>query len=48
MAKLNELVQFGKYLNKGIIEKNFLEASRLWVGRRYDPIIDHVSKLDEK
>ena len=36
-------------LNKeGIIEKNFLWASRLWVGRRKEPILGYVPKNDKK
>ena len=29
-------------------QKNFLWASRLWVGRRKEPILGYVSKNDEK
>ena len=29
-------------------EKNFLWASRLWVGRRKEPILDYIPKNDEK
>ena len=36
-------------LNKeGIIDKNFLWASRLWVGRRKEPILGYVPKNDKK
>ena len=36
-------------LNKeGIIEKNFLWAPRLWVGRRKEPILGYVLKNGEK
>ena len=36
-------------LNKeGTIEKNFLWAPRLWVGRRKEPILGYVPKNDEK
>ena len=36
-------------LNKeGIIEKKFLWALRLWVGRRKEPILSYVPKNDEK
>ena len=33
---------------EGIIKKNFLWASRLWVGRRKEPILGYVPKNDEK
>ena len=29
-------------------QKNFLWASRLWVGRRKEPILGYVPKKDEK
>ena len=29
-------------------QKNFLWASRLWVGRRKEPILDYVPKNDKK
>ena len=36
-------------LNKErIIEKNFLWAPRLWVGRRKEPILGYVTKNNEK
>ena len=33
---------------EGIIKKNFLWSSRLWVGRRKEPILGYVPKKDEK
>ena len=33
---------------EGIIKKNFLWATRLWVGRRKEPILGYVPKNDEK
>ena len=35
-------------IKEGIIKKNFLWASRLWVGRRLEPILGNVPKNDEK
>ena len=35
-------------LNKVGIRKNFLWGSRLWVGRRKEPILGYVQKNDEK
>ena len=39
--------KFQFYFNKGS-SKNFLWASRLWVGRRKEPILGYVPKKDEK
>ena len=33
---------------EGIIKKKILWASRLWVGRRKEPILDYVQKNDKK
>ena len=35
-------------LKEGIHKKNFLWSSRLWVGRRKEPILGYVPKNDEK
>ena len=48
---MNELVQFGQNFDFKIRRdqgKNFLWAPRLWVGRRQEPILGYVSKIDRK
>ena len=36
---------FGQNFNLGmVLQKNFLWASQLWVGRRKEPILDYVPK----
>ena len=42
LAKLSILIL------EGIIKKNFLWTSQLWVGRRKEPILGYVPKNDEK
>ena len=36
------------FLKKEGIKKNFLWAPRLWVGRRWEPILGYISKFDGK
>ena len=45
MCPLSPKFQF--YFKKGS-SKNFLWASRLWVGRRKEPILGYVLKNDKK
>ena len=45
---MHELVQFGQNFDFKLWKehgKNFLWALRLWVGRRYEPILGNVSKI---
>ena len=37
-------ISFSK--KEGIKKKNFLGAPRLWVGRRWEPILGYISKFD--
>ena len=37
-----------QFWNKKGSSKNFLWASRLWVGRRKEPILGYISKTDVK
>ena len=41
-------LKFQFYFKKESSKKNFLWASRLWVGRRKEPILGYVPKNNEK
>ena len=41
-------IKYHGLILEGTIKKNFLWASRLWVGRRKEPILGYVPKNDEK
>ena len=47
VLNIGRLTKISISIKEGIIKKNFLWASRLWVGRRLEPILGYVPKNDE-